>query len=70
MNPVLQAFHAVPEPVKLPFDGLAIVGWITTLFGMLTGVAGFVAAVASAAWAVIRLYETDTVQNWLAKRRK
>jgi hypothetical protein len=59
----------LPEQTKFVVDGLAIAGWITALSGVITGVFGALAAVASFAWAVIRLYETKTAQRILRKRR-
>lgn len=60
----------VPQHAKPFLDGLAILGWITALVGALTTFFGLVAAIASAAWGLIRLYETRTVQNWLKRRRE
>jgi hypothetical protein len=60
----------VPAHTKPLLDGLAIVGWVTALAGALTTFFGLVAAIASAAWGLIRLYETRTVQNWLKGRRE
>lgn len=64
------ALDTVPPSVKPLFDILAIVGWITALAGALTTLFGLIAAVASAAWGLIRLYETRTVQNWLRRRKE
>jgi hypothetical protein len=64
------AYDSVPASVKPVIDVLAIVGWITALAGALTTIFGLVAAVASAAWGLIRLYETRTVQSWLKRRRE
>jgi ABC-type Na+ efflux pump permease subunit len=64
---ILAALHAIPEQVKLPVDGVAIFGWVSALFGMLTGIAAFIAAVLSMGWAAIRIYETQTFQAWLKK---
>jgi hypothetical protein len=61
--------NTVPSQVKPYFDILAIVGWITALAGALTTLLGLIAALASAAWGLIRLYETRTVQNWLKSRK-
>jgi len=66
---LLVAMQHIPEPLKWPLDGLAVIGWVTALFGALTGVVAFVAAVFSMGWAVIRFYETDTVQKWLRKHK-
>lgn len=61
--------EAVPPPVKAAMDVTAVLGWISALTGALTGIAGFIAACASCAWAVIRLYETRTCRRWLRMRR-
>lgn len=60
----------VPQQVKPLIDTLSIVGWVSVLTGALTSFFGLVAAVASAAWGLIRLYETRTVQNWLKRRKE
>jgi hypothetical protein len=62
--------NSIPQHAKPFLDTLAIVGWITALAGALTTVFGLIAAIASAAWGLIRLYETRTVQNWLKRRRE
>jgi hypothetical protein len=62
--------HAIPQHAKPLLDVLAIVGWISALAGALTTVFGLVAAIASAAWGLVRLYETRTVQNWINRRRE
>ena len=58
-----------PESTKAVLDLAAIVGWITALSGVITGVFGALAAIASFAWALVRLYETKTVQRMIRKRR-
>lgn len=63
-----QVQNSIPGPVKAGFDILAVLGWLSALAGMLTSIIGFFAALASLAWACIRLYETKTVQRWLGKR--
>ncbi len=60
--------NAVSEQTKLVVDAAAVVGWITALSGVITGVFGALAAIASCAWAFVRLYETKTVQRWLRNR--
>ena len=62
--------NSVPAHAKPFFDVLAIVGWVTALAGALTTFFGLIAAVASAAWGLIRLYETRTVQSWLKRRKE
>jgi ABC-type Na+ efflux pump permease subunit len=58
------------QHVKPVMDGLAVIGWISALTGMLTSVFGLLAAILSFAWCAIRVYETDFVQTWLKKRRR
>ena len=62
--------NTIPPQAKPLFDVLAIVGWVTALAGALTTIFGLIAAVASAAWGLIRLYETQTVQRWLRRRKE
>lgn len=66
----LSVQSAIPPQVKPVIDTLAVIGWFTALIGALTTFFGFLAAFASAAWGLIRLYETRTVQNWLKRRRE
>lgn len=65
----VSATEQLPEQVKLTVDGLAVAGWMTALFGVLTGLFALLAAVLSFAWGAVRLYETKTVQGWLSRRR-
>lgn len=53
------------EPYKAPLD-LASVG---LLVGTLLSMIPHLTAVVTLVWALIRLYETATVQAWLARRR-
>lgn len=59
----------IPAPVKTGTDLLAVAGWVSALAGALTEVFALVAAILSCAWAAVRLYETKTVQKWLARRK-
>lgn len=70
MTKLHQAVEQIPTPVKASFDIAAAVAYISVLAGQLTTIVGLVAAVASAAWCVIRLFETRTVQRWLGRRRE
>ena len=54
-----------PETIKHAVDGLSIV----TVLGTLAEVLPALAALFSLVWSLIRIWETETVQNWL-KRRK
>lgn len=59
----------IPEQAKLAGDGLAIIGWLSALAEIITGTFGVIAAVGSAVWAWLRVYETETVQKWLRRDR-
>jgi fructose-specific phosphotransferase system IIC component len=67
MRVVEQIQQSIPPQVKAPLDVIAIIGWISALAGAMTPIVGFLAAVASLAWGLIRLYETKTVQRWLKR---
>jgi len=54
------------EDFKHFLDGLSILGVIGSLANWLP----VVAALASFVWTCIRIYETRTVQGWLARRKK
>ena len=54
-----------PETIKHAVDGLSIV----TVIGTLAEILPAPAALFSIIWSCFRIYETETVQNWL-KRRK
>ena len=54
-----------PETIKHAVDGLSIV----TVLGTLAEILPALAALFSLVWSLIRIWETETVQNWL-KRRK
>jgi hypothetical protein len=54
-----------PETIKHVTDGLSIV----TVIGTLADVLPALAALFSIVWSLIRIYETETVQTWVAKIR-
>jgi len=54
------------EQIKHLFDAFSISAVIGTIIGMLPAIA----AILSIVWTVIRIYETKTVQKFLANRRK
>ncbi len=54
-----------PETIKHVTDGLSIV----TVIGTLADILPALAALFSLVWSLIRIWETQTVQDWL-KRRK
>ena len=51
------------EAAKLITDGLSVVTVIGTLAGLLPAIAALFTII----WTGIRIYETETVQRWLAK---
>jgi hypothetical protein len=51
------------EAVKTVMDGISVV----TVVGTLTNVLPSIAAVFTIIWTGIRIYETETVQNWIKK---
>ena len=53
------------ETIKHVVDGLSIITVLGTLADMLPSVA----AVFTIVWTSIRIWETDTVQNWVKKLR-
>lgn len=54
------------EQIKHLFDAFSISAVVGTIIGMLPAIA----AILSIVWTVIRIYETKTVQKFLANRRK
>jgi FtsH-binding integral membrane protein len=52
-----------PETIKTVTDGLSIV----TVLGTLAEILPAIAALFSIVWTGFRIYETQTVQNWLGK---
>jgi hypothetical protein len=54
-----------PETIKHAVDGLSIV----TVLGTLAEVLPAIAALFTIIWTGFRIYELDTIQNWL-KRKK
>ena len=73
MNGILHLLRAavdrvqhVPEQVKVAGDAVSIV----SVVGAITGALPAIAAVVTIIWTSIRIYETKTVQDWLAKRSK
>ena len=62
--------NQIPEQIKLGADGLAVVTWVSALCGALTGLLGVIAAIGSAIWVWLRVYETRTVQDWIKRRKQ
>lgn len=56
----------MPEQVKVVGDGVSIGAALGTIAGVLPAIAALVTII----WTGIRIYETKTVQDWLARRRK
>jgi hypothetical protein len=54
------------EAFKTIMDGVSVV----TVVGTLTNVLPSIAAVFTIIWTGIRIYETDTVQEWFGKKTK
>ena len=56
--------HA-PETAKHVADGLSVI----TVVGTLAEILPAVAALFTIVWTGFRIYETDTVQGWLGKKK-
>lgn len=54
------------ESIKHVTDGLSIM----TVIGTLADILPALAALFSVVWSLIRIYETQTVQTWIAKRKQ
>jgi hypothetical protein len=63
------SLHNVPEQMKGPLDGAALVGVFSAWMGVLSTGLTILATLAGLIWWGIRIYETKTVQEWLARRR-
>ena len=59
-------FANIDEGIKHVVDGLSLVTVLGTLVNMLPSIA----AVFTIVWTAIRIYETDTVQGWLGKKKE
>lgn len=59
----------LPQHVKGPIDGAAVVGVVSAWLGVLSTGLTILATLAGLIWWGIRIYETETVQRWLKKRR-
>lgn len=57
-------FHDLPEGAKMAGDLLSI----ATLLGSLASLLPAIAAVLTIIWTLIRIFETDTVQQMLGKK--
>lgn len=56
----------IPESLKHLADAISV----TALLGYFADMLPLIATCLTIAWTSIRIYETQTVQGWLAKRRK
>lgn len=56
-------------PENIVTHSAATGGVVATLLGLLPTVLGVVATALAALWYSIQLYESDTVQKWLSRRR-
>jgi uncharacterized protein HemY len=54
-----------PETIKHVTDGLSIL----TVVGTLADILPALAALFSLVWSLIRIWETQTVQNWINRRK-
>lgn len=61
----MMAYHA-SETAKHVADGLSVV----TVLGTLAEILPSIAALFTIVWTGFRIYETDTVQGWVKKRKK
>lgn len=65
-----QIQQSIQDSIKPVIDVAAIVTSASALIGLLTNIIGLIGVIASAAWAVVRLWETKTVQEWRKKRKR
>jgi FtsH-binding integral membrane protein len=57
------------DPIKPHLDVAAVGSFVLALLGWLPGLMTAATTATTLVWSCIRLYETQTVQNWLARRR-
>ena len=57
--------QVMEEETARVIDGFSIL----TLVGSMAGVLPHVASILTIIWVLIRIYETETVQKWLGRRR-
>lgn len=57
------------EPVKPHLDIAAVGSFALTLLGVLPSIVTGITTFTTLVWSCIRLYETSTVQDFLARRR-
>lgn len=63
---IKDAVQHMPEQVKIVGDVTSVATVSATIMGWLPAVAALVTII----WTGIRIFETDTVQNWLKKRKE
>lgn len=56
------------DSAKTLVDGLAVGGTVATVTGILTSIASLIASLFTIAWLALRIYESDTVKAWIAKK--
>ena len=56
-------------PIKPHLDVAAVGTFAMSLLGILPSLMTAITTVTTLIWSCIRLYETQTVQNWLMRRR-
>lgn len=59
------ATHHISETTKHVADGISVV----TVLGTLAEILPSIAALFTIVWTGFRIYETDTVQKWLNKKK-
>lgn len=67
---MIQTITQNPEPVKHVIDVTSVGAVAAVLLGWLPQVLALMTAIATFAWACIRLYETKTVQRFLNRRKR
>ena len=60
----------ISQNLKPAMDIASVVAWVSVLAGQMTLIIGLLAAIASLAWGLIRIYETRTVQGWFRRMRE
>ena len=64
-----QLQHAIGDNSKQTLATVDAIS-VSTVIGTLMGLLPTMAALFTIVWTVIRIYETDTVQGWLRKRKQ
>jgi ABC-type Na+ efflux pump permease subunit len=56
------------DSAKTLVDGLAVGGTVASVTGILTSIASLIASLFTIVWLALRIYESDTVKAWIAKK--